>query len=524
VFKSHMKTIYIDEYAPDDGIGLEDFERQESDEMAGKAGTTIRKRNSLAGGNLAKRTSLHGSKGSGGATTNEQRAMLLAVFKRYIVRVSSPDARSALMKRCTWFRFLLHCQLLGPSCDQQKPEEMTISFVSAAKFFTMFAETANDPPALTFSGWVNAAQGVLRSKGFFETSGQVNRAIFDIFLPRAQEILGITHEDARKAAMQSQKKDRDNGGRKSTFGRQQSISLGSSVARAPSMRANSFMSGSGSVFGLDEHLHEGQGGPDDDKTPLPWQRHLAEEEMCEPECLQLLHEYIYSLKSLFNHYSSRDVMARQVSEGSDGLAGGLSRTLSAETDTDNTMQVSPRTKKHISPEGLKTMLIELRFYPDFVQNFALQRHVFFTQARHNCDDLCFNAFVECLCRITFVYLNAYGNSQQKVAPTKHKTLWLLSQLEARLPQELKKLGGSDGSERGLDSLWMKNIFFDVSAAELDELVLAQTMADNPVEIKRNGSASGRDSLAISAERAMSVASDIHSLPASPRSLRGRFDS
>lgn len=31
--------------------------------------------------------------------------------------------------------------------------------------------------------------------------------------------------------------------------------------------------------------------PDDGKLPLIWQMNLAEQQMCEPECLQLLHEY-----------------------------------------------------------------------------------------------------------------------------------------------------------------------------------------------------------------------------------------
>jgi len=545
MFKVRLRTTYIDE-DNDVNVGAEDPTRQESlDEVISKGVNNsfnlhTRGRRNSSSNPVRRGTLVSNSKGSGGAMTNEQRAMLLAVFKRYILRVSSSDARSALMKRCTWFRFLAHCQLIGPhdSWDVEKPEEMRITFVSAAKIFSIFAEAANIPPALTFSGWVNAAQAVLRSQGHYQTSSEVVNALFDILLPRAQLMFGITPEDARRQALQISKKE----------GRKQSMSSGSrgtithivgqksrnDAPRSTTSRAMSFMSGSGSIFAADETVEE-EKGPDDDKVPLPWQKILAEEEMCEPECLQLLHEYIYLLKALFKYYRAKDVADRGESPSNSRSAsqqssrrpseqkserpvpamltlpdggvvedaekgaeteernfGELFRNLSGTPTELNRDPPSPvpehhttSSRKEITPEGMKRMLIELRFYPDFVQNFALARHIFFTQVRHNCDNLGFSAFVECLCRIAFVYLAAYGNSQQQAAPAKHKALWLLCQLEARLPEELKIKKTDSRAMSALDdrfeSLWERNVDFDLSQCPTDQLVLAQTMMDKPIE-------------------------------------------
>eukprot|EP00438_Fugacium_kawagutii_P030839 Skav210400 [mRNA] locus=scaffold1416:142259:145853:- [translate_table: standard] len=64
---------------------------------------------------------------------------------------------------------------------------------------------------------------------------------------------------------------------------------------------------------------------DDGKLPLVWQLNLGEQQVCEPECLQLLHEYSSLLEAgevqfclrsfgpiLFKHYAETDKMSRDM--------------------------------------------------------------------------------------------------------------------------------------------------------------------------------------------------------------------
>ena len=73
-----------------------------------------------------------------------------------------------------------------------------IPWVLAGKIFKLFQEANSNPPALSFGSWANALQAVLRSQGLYSKGPEIVEAIFKTFLPRAQEQLGITDEDARR--------------------------------------------------------------------------------------------------------------------------------------------------------------------------------------------------------------------------------------------------------------------------------------------------------------------------------------
>lgn len=60
---------------------------------------------------------------------------------------------------------------------------------------------------------------------------------------------------------------------------------------------------------------------------------------------------------------------------------------------------------------------ELRFYPDFVQQYSVTKHLNASMARHGDEWLSFSGFVECLCRVTFCFLNTYGNNAQQTSPS-----------------------------------------------------------------------------------------------------------
>ena len=73
-----------------------------------------------------------------------------------------------------------------------------VPWMLAGKIFKLFQEANSSPPALSFGSWANALQAVLRSRGMYSKGPEIVEAIFKTFLPRAQEQLGITDDDARK--------------------------------------------------------------------------------------------------------------------------------------------------------------------------------------------------------------------------------------------------------------------------------------------------------------------------------------
>ena len=146
-------------------------------------------------------------------------------------------------------------------------------------------------------------------------------------------------------------------------------------------------------------------------------------------------------------------------------------------------------------DRFQRFLRDLNFLPDFVQIFALARHVEACEARYGQESLSFNGFVEILCRLCFCHLNIYGNNLQQLAPSKHKMLWVLAMLEARLPPELggrtDEAEGSDPfadpSPRGPDSLWhRRNESFDVSSCPQEDLVFFKTMGATKSDGKLGG--------------------------------------
>lgn len=386
---------------------------------------------------------------TGGAMSNQQRATLLTVFQRYVFRVSGP-VKSSLMQRSTWFRFLLHAELLGARgvlVDEEGEYKPTITFETAAKIFLKYAEANSSPPVLTFSGWASATQYILKGPKFFDSQAEVVKGLFELVLPRTFMRVGLRPEDLLNTSPTRRMSFVAGVGRATT-----------NVSRTMSLALANLETSSvgGSVL---------EGSVEDDRQPLPFQVTLAEEQMCEPEPLQLLHEFRPHLQLLFAHYSGCDVK-----------------------------MVSKSTMDH---DAFKRMMDDIRFFPDFVQTYGLQRNLEISQSRCEDDEdgLTFSAFVECLVRICFLYLGTYGNSAQQAASSRLKCLWMLAQLHARLPRELlaafgKKSGSepptpsaskvqgairSSASFRLRDELWHTRAKFDLSAHRLQELILWQTL-------------------------------------------------
>eukprot|EP00434_Breviolum_minutum_P020640 symbB.v1.2.018198.t1/scaffold1442.1/size120416/8 len=406
------------------------------------------------------------NKGTGSTMNNDQRSLLHTIFKKSILKVTGKGGRTALMYRWTWFRFLIHCKLIGPdgSWDMTTPAETKVPWSLAVKIFKLFQEPSSQPPALSFSGWANALQATIRARGLYTTGPEVIEAVFSTFIPRAQAQLGISEDEARRSqgdgrhsvssqrsASRSQSRSMSRANSRSmsrSLSRSQSRNMSRSMSRSmskvgrSSSRALSFFSAGGSTVGEDSD----DTMTDDGKLPLVWQINLAEQQLCEPECLQLIHEYIGLLKILFKHYAE------------DGK---------------------------ISQDLFITLLKELRFFPDFVQHYSLKKHLNATEARYGEEELGFPAFVETLCRICFCFLNIYGNSAQQSAASKYKMLWVLALLEARLPRKFRRRSGDEGDDQevgdhlqpqGPDSLWhQRDVDFDISVCESKDIILWQTM-------------------------------------------------
>lgn len=193
--------------------------------------------------------------------TNDQRKNLLSVFERYVRRVSGPDGPSDFMRRSTWFKFLHHCGLLG--------KDGGVPFAQASKVFAFHVEAGVHPPSLDFPGWLQSVRRVLRGPKFFETDCEAFEQLFSCYLKRC---------DARLAAATAV------------------------VAFPPSIG----------------QLRRGQDGRmerSNIKGPaaaieqpfLPVERFgwlvvAVEEQMCEPEVLQLVHQHEGPLRGMFTFF------------------------------------------------------------------------------------------------------------------------------------------------------------------------------------------------------------------------------
>lgn len=434
-----------------------------------------------------------GSAVGSGILTNEQRTILLNIFQRYVLRVSGgANGNDLVMARSTWFRFLHHCGILGPDvlpdcqqsgrhslfiasgapsrrvsdqigssglttpvrleaprgsgaspapvwkseepeCDVNRQGGATFSHASAV--FAMYSEANMGPPTLTFSNWVNAIQHILRGPNFYRTSKEVMLNLFGVCLKRCENVLGIQAE--KKDASPSRK----NMSRRSL----------------PPKAKEAFTSVDTIDMAALVPIEEIEPGV------LGWQSHLAEEQMCEPEVLLMLHEHEVPLRALFEYYATRK--EREDTEQSperkhynryisqmfveEDVADSASDPEDLDADTDeargdmgvhtpsfsalpqNSQFTQAKPETVMDPKDFRFMARELGLFPGVVQLHSVKQHLTMSLKRRHASHLTYEAFVECLLRITFVYLSIYGNNVQQASFSKAKCMWLMTLLRVR---------------------------------------------------------------------------------------------
>lgn len=221
-----------------------------------------------------------------------------------------------------------------------------VSWSHASSVFGIYAEACQvgiGAPTLTFSSWVNAVQHILRGPTFYRTQKEVISNLFGVCLQRCEARLSGGSSGAislagawlgccadKKSIRQSEEGERRFGPGRTP-----------AAAVAPSMReslrkavAGRSSRNTGSVFkrsslwksaepssNPDEPVsQESAGQMREDVGVLGWQSDLAEEQMCEPEVLQMLHEFEGPLQQLFMHYALKDLHAKDEQKGTS--AGG----------------------------------------------------------------------------------------------------------------------------------------------------------------------------------------------------------
>jgi hypothetical protein len=478
-----------------------------------------------------------GETGSGSSIlTNEQRAWLLSIFQRYTMRVSGGTTNADLMARSTWFRFLSHCGILGPdpenldqaekagsrqtSCDEEggshssspghasgggsrrrsaqrahskdkKGEEPSVdyfrkggvSFSHASAVYNMYAEVnTSGPPALSFSTWVNAIQHILRGPNFYRTHKEVVLNLFGVCLKRCDIKLGVPHSEkmqakSRQLSMDSTLKSTD------MMQKQYRRSLGRTTETLPPMPdtpdGNAWMPPLSTTA---------------DPGVLGWQTDLAEEQMCEPEVLLLLHEHEDAFYAIFEHYATE----RKRPEGRGKISSQVRRESTAffledptccseieqeepvEHDTDTTQKASlplnrQRRDVMMDPGSFRFMVHDLGLFPGVVQLHSVQQHLDISLSRRESIKLSYQAFVECLLRIAFVYLSIYGNNVQQAAFSKAKCVWLITLLRVRCNELMLPGGLSAEEEHGVGRAWQKKDNVNLDTMPLDKLVLWPAM-------------------------------------------------
>merc|ERR1712176_465857 len=122
------------------------------------------------------------------------------------------------------------------------------------------------------------------------------------------------------------------------------------------------------------------------------------------------------------------------------------------------------------------MLRQLGLFPSIVQTHTLQQHIDLSLSCRGVSEFTYAAFVECLCRIAFVFLDGYGNTTQQKASSLCKGCWLIALLAARC----QRCGPSIGLPSALCSLhprtlWATRKKFNLEGTPLEELVLWRAM-------------------------------------------------
>lgn len=129
----------------------------------------------------------------------------------------------------------------------------------------------------------------------------------------------------------------------------------------------------------------------------------------------------------------------------------------------------------VSPAGFEQLLVDFELFPTIIQTHSANQHLQISLRRRERQDLTYPAFVECLCRIAFVYLGAYGNSVQQSAPAKRKCLWLMTLLQVGcqdLEMDVRPKGRRTSSP---NTAWPRNLRFDLDREPLRSLVLWKTL-------------------------------------------------
>jgi hypothetical protein len=147
-----------------------------------------------------------------------------------------------------------------------------------------------------------------------------------------------------------------------------------------------------------------------------------------------------------------------------------------------------RQRIRMTREQFEFMCRALGIFPGFVQMHSMQQHVDLSLSRRSLSKLTYAAFVECLCRIAFTYLDIHGNDIQKGASSQMKTMWLLTMLRVKCKDQSENLnlsndlgGPRDGITGGL--LWEKRKFVSIDTMRLESLILWRTL-DAVVESSR----------------------------------------
>jgi len=526
--------------------------------------------------------------GSSGILANDHRVLLLSVFQRYVFRVSSPTSSLDHMSRASWFRFLHHCGILGPDASEinsassaAKSSRLShrgasvvptpwspsqghhrtvasteagldflrkggVSFSHGSAVFGMYAEvnpTGFGPSALTFASWVSAIQHILRGPSFYRDPKEMVANLFGVCLCRCDHIMGITHPTPGRTAQtiprsrqtsSSNPRSMDNFHRKSGVGRPE--------MQGPPQKGHvndPATSGNGDQFTA---IVEKIGNQAKEKEQaaavgvLGWHSDRAEEEMCEPEVLVLLHEYEAPLRSIFKLYAKRwhkmspkrshkpnavlvprdlsrfgtkdadiaedpalpagfvlpdesitqDVIplsgSEDVSEDDedefptmDAMEG---LQLIAQEDDCEGMCPYKAGDVQMLPSSFLAMIRDFGFFPNIVQHHSLRQHLEITLNRRKAVKLNYEAFIECLLRISFVYLSIYGNNVQQACSAKGKCVWLLTFLQSRykllgLSRRMSAVNRGEHVD-GSGHDWVKKPV-NVDTMPLNDLVLWEAM-------------------------------------------------
>lgn len=170
-----------------------------------------------------------------------------------------------------------------------------------------------------------------------------------------------------------------------------------------------------------------------------WAVILTEQQLCEPEVVNLVQEFAHPVREIFRRYAilAAEPPPSEKTSDTDKDEKEKEPVRARQTmvyrrkelsDAEKVLREVYTTVKEqvVTWNEYKQFLIDFGFFPEISSWQSAQAQFESTEFRHSTTELPLQGFVEATWRIAFTYLTTYGNVVQKNASCRAKCVWVIT--------------------------------------------------------------------------------------------------